>query len=96
MTFENLGKHTTYKKYDNGESTRKRNVNFEIDVAEELNKISAVLRKRTGIQVNTSVLVDIGMRYFFQYLDDIGEADAMNLLVNGTILKIKYENLIES
>lgn len=89
MTFENTAKEINYKRYDPNKRTVSRQIAFERDVAEEMNKIKDVLRIKAGIIVGSSVLVDIGMRYFFQHLEDIGEENAMELVVNGALLKIR-------
>ena len=88
MTFEKNAKEIKYKTYDANKRTVSRQIAFERDVAEEINKIKKVLRINANIIVGSSVLVDIGMRYFFQYLEDIDEDDAMELLVNGVLLKL--------
>lgn len=88
MTFKEIGKDIKYKRYSNDKATISRNIRFEKDVAEELNKIKQVLRFNANVLVGSSVIVDIGMRYFFQYLEDIGEDNAMELLVNGVLLKL--------
>lgn len=88
MTFKEIGKNIPYKQYEAYQRTISRNIKFEKDVAEELNKIKQVLRFNANVLVGSSVLVDIGMRYFFQYLEDIGEDNAMELLVNGVLLKL--------
>ena len=88
MTFKELGKDIPYKHYEAYQRTISRNIKFEKDVAEELNKIKQVLRFNSNVLVGSSVIVDIGMRYFFQYLEDIGEDNAMELLVNGVLLKL--------
>ena len=88
MTFIELAKEIDYKTYSENKNTISRNIHFERDVAEELNKIIQVLKHQANITIGSSVMVDIGMRYFFQILEDMNEDDAINLLVNGVLLKV--------
>lgn len=88
MTFKETAKDIEYKTYSADKETLSRQIYFERDVAEELNKIIQVLRHRANILVGSSVIVDIGMRYFFQMLEDIDEDTAMDLLVKGVLLKL--------
>lgn len=87
MTFKELGKDIPYKHYEAYQRTISRNIKFEKDVAEELNKIKQVLRFNSNILVGSAVIVDIGMRYFFQLLEDLGDDESIELLVNGVLLK---------
>lgn len=88
MTFKETAKDIQYKTYNADKETVSRQIYFERDVAEELNKIIQVLRHTAGITVGSSIVVDIAMRYFFQMLEDIGEDTAIDLLVNGVLLKV--------
>lgn len=89
MTFKETASGMPYKKYNKDKKTVSRKIYFERDVAEEINKIKEVLRLNASIIVNSTVIVDIAMRYFFQMLEDIeNEEDAIELLVNGVLLKI--------
>lgn len=88
MTFKELAKDIKYKTYSEDKTTISRRFNLERDVAEELNKIIQVLHHKANIIVGSSVIGDIAMRYFFQMLEEMDEDDAMELLVNGILLKI--------
>lgn len=88
MTFNNSENEVKYKKYNPSRCNIKRQILFERDVAEEINKIKEVLRIKSNVLVGSSVIVDIGMRYFFQYLEDIGDDDALELLIKGVLLKL--------
>lgn len=88
MTFKELAKDIEYKTYSEDKTTISRRFNLERDVAEELNKIIQVLHHKANIIVGSSVIGDIAMRYFFQMLEEMDEDDAMELLVNGILLKI--------
>ena len=87
MTFKELGKDIEYKRYNKDKATLSRNIQFQREVAEELNKTKNVLRFRANIIIGSSVIVDIGMRYFFQLLEDLGDDESIELLMNGVLLK---------
>lgn len=79
-----------YKKYSETQIAVKRQINFKKGVAEDINKIIAIINENSyGITLNSSILINIALESYFSYLDSLEEKEAIDLLKN----KIIYFNL---
>ena len=79
-----------YKKYNQNQFAVKRQINFKKGVAEDINKIIAIINENSyGLTLNSSILTNIALESYFSYLDSLEEKEAMDLLKN----KIIYFNL---
>lgn len=89
MTFENKAKKIEYKTYGKNRKILSRQISFERVIAEELNKIREVVRIETGAQISSSFIVELALRYFFEYLENFDDAKALDIVVNGVFLKME-------
>ena len=85
-----LNKKIKYKKYNQNQFVVKRQINFKKGVAEDINKIIAIINENSyGLTLNSSILTNIALESYFSYLDSLEEKEAIDLLKN----KIIYFNL---
>lgn len=88
MTFKEKGNKVQYKQYDDSRRTLKRQIAFDRIIAEELNKIIEVVRFETGVRVSSTFIVDLAMRYFFEYLEHFDDSKALDIIINGVFLQV--------
>lgn len=88
MTFKEKEKEVTYKQYDINRRTLKRQIEFDRIIAEETNKIIEVIRFETGARMSSSFIVDIALRYFFEYLEHFDDNKALDIILNGVFLQV--------
>lgn len=70
-----------YKTYVDKTKPINRRVALEPIIAEELNKICAVMREDAHMVIGTSVIVDIALRYLFELMDTAyDDVSAMEML----------------
>ena len=88
MTFKGKENEVTFKQYDPSRQTLKRQITFDRLIAEETNKIIEVVRVETGARVSSSFIVDLAMRYFFEYLEQFDDNKALDIILNGVFLQV--------
>ena len=87
ITFKEKADGIHYKTYSDKKNVS-RQIKFGRDIAEEINKIKQVVRLEADIQISSSVIVDVALRYFFEYLEQQDEETALNIVLDGAFLKL--------
>jgi len=87
MTFKAKANGIQYRTYPNKQNIS-RQIKFGREIAEEINKIKQVVRLEADIQISSSVIVDVALRYFFEYLEQQDEETALNIVLDGAFLKL--------
>lgn len=91
MTFENKQKKIKYKQYPEHKNRLSRQIMFDKVIAEELNKICEVVRVETGVKVSSTFIIDLALRYFFEYLEKFPDSKQLKIIVDGVFLMIDEE-----
>ena len=87
ITFKEKADSIRYRTYPNKPNVA-RQIKFGREIAEEINKIKQVVRLEADIQISSSVIVDVALRYFFEYLEQQDEETALNIVLDGAFLKL--------
>lgn len=88
MLFENKRNEVTVLHYED-RKTVERKIKFKKLLAEEVNVLIAVFNKETMFKLNNSILVNIAMNNFFKQLEDLSEAETLELLKTEFIKEAK-------
>lgn len=88
MLFKNKRKEVTVLHYED-RKTVERKIKFKKLLAEEVNVLIAVFNKETMFKLNNSILVNIAMNNFFKQLEDLSEAETLELLKTEFIKEAK-------
>lgn len=88
MLFENKRNEVTVLHYED-RKTVERKIKFKKLLAEEVNVLIAVFNKETMFKLNNSILVNIAMNNFFKQLEDLSEAETIELLKTEFIKEAK-------
>lgn len=88
MLFKKKRNEVTVLHYED-RKTVERKIKFKKLLAEEVNVLIAVFNKETMFKLNNSILVNIAMNNFFKQLEDLSEAETLELLKTEFIKEAK-------
>ena len=77
MLFEDKAKHYEYKTYDTNRTEIRRNIYYITPIAEEINRILAVLDHESLVAIDNSILANVSMKLTIEYLNSLSEDEAI-------------------